>query len=113
MYKASRLAIYTFSSLVKINHLFRGGKISVGKSARRRITDNPCMVEHQGTKPGKCHTGRWGAVGDVERYVVVPVEVLREIMDDAFFTDIDNTKMVMMKSNMFLASQWMTYRWMT
>ena len=50
------------------------------------------MVKHLGTKPGKCNTGRWGAVGDVERYYsAVLVEVLHEIMDDAFFTEIDKT----------------------
>ena len=86
MYKAVGLAIYIFSSLVKINHLFRGGNVIVGKSARRHITDNACTVNNLGTTPGKCNTGRWGALGDVERYyLAVPVEVLRTIMDDAFF----------------------------
>ena len=92
MYKAMGLSIYICSSLVKINHLFRGGHISVGKSARRHITDNPCMVKHLGTKPVKCNTGRWGAVGDVERYyLAVPVEVLHTIMDDVFFSEIVKT----------------------
>ena len=81
------LRFHYYSSLVKINHLFRSGTVAVGKSAKKHM-DDVMMVKHISKKPGKCNTGRWGAVGEVEaHYIKVPLGTLHKNMDDAFFND--------------------------
>ena len=90
------LRFHYYSSLVKINHLFRSGTVAVGKSAKKHM-DDVMMVKHISKKPGKCNTGRWGAVGDVEaHHMIVPLETLHKIMDDAFFNDGQTTLTLMM-----------------
>ena len=90
MYKVLGSKFNYFCGLVKINHLFRRSNDAVMRSATRHVGDNPQLIKWIISKPGRCNTGRWGAVGEVERYYLkIPNDIVQHIMDDCFFTDVD------------------------
>ena len=75
-----------YSSLVKMNHLWRKFHWLVQKVVRQRFKANSPQAKAASKKPTQCVTGKWGYLTNVETHYLQFTEAdLRQINSDAFF----------------------------